>query len=98
MSAVPHVVRARAKVGEVGGSEVDAAKSAEHSTNRPMDTCVQRSPVTVSALARSLGVAARTVREWCEQGKLVATRTLGGHWRIPRDEAERLLSGRAQTA
>lgn len=86
------------KVGGVGGREVDAAKSAEHTRFRPMDTCVQRSPVTVSALARSLGVAPRTVREWCERGLLVATRTVGGHWRIPRDEADRVLGGRARAA
>lgn len=86
------------KVGEVGGREMDGEKSAEHNPFRPMDTCVQRGPVTVSALARSLGVAARTVREWCEQGRIRAARTAGGHWRIPRDEADRLLGGRARAA
>lgn len=86
------------KVGGVGGQDMDGEKSAEHSTNHPLDTCVQRGPVTVSALARSLGVAARTVREWCEQGKLTALRTVGGHWRIPREEADRLLGGRARAA
>ncbi len=86
------------KVGGVGGRMMDGRKSAEHTRFRPMDTCVQRGPVTVSALARSLGVAARTVREWCEQGKLAALRTAGGHWRIPREEADRLLGGRARAA
>lgn len=86
------------KVGKVGSSDVDGEKSAKHTRVHPLDTCVQRGPVTVSALARSLGVAARTVRVWCELGKLRALRTVGGHWRIPRDEADRLLGGRARAA
>lgn len=86
------------KVGKVGSCDVDGEKSAKHTAVHPLDTCVQRGPVTVSALARSLGVAARTVRVWCEQGRIHAARTAGGHWRIPREEADRLLGGRARAA
>lgn len=96
MSSVPH--DARAKAGEVGGSSVDAEKSAGNTRILPVDTCAQRSPVTVSALAKSLGVSARQVRDWCATGKVRALQTPGGHWRIPRDEANRLLGGRARAA
>lgn len=41
--------------------------------------------------ARVLGVSPVTVWRWCRLGKIKAWRTPGGHYRIPREEIERLL-------
>jgi excisionase family DNA binding protein len=48
--------------------------------------------VTAGALARALNVARRSVERWCKSGKIQANRTPGGHWRIPREEIDRLLA------
>lgn len=45
---------------------------------------------TVEA-ARILGVSTFAVWKWCKEGKIKAGRTPGGHFRIPREEMERLL-------
>lgn len=40
---------------------------------------------TSSEAAEMIGVSDQTIRRWCEKGKyLEATKTDGGHWRIPR--------------
>ena len=46
---------------------------------------------TTFEVARMLGVAGTTVTRWCREGKIKAVRTLGGHYRIHRQEVERLL-------
>lgn len=59
----------------------------------------QTAYVRPGVVARALGVSERTVRRWCDQGRIAgAIRTAGEHWRIPRDEADRLLGGRARAA
>jgi len=45
---------------------------------------------TVEA-ARILEVSTFAVWKWCKEGKIKAGRTPGGHYRIPREEVERLL-------
>ena len=42
-------------------------------------------------VARMLGVSAFAVWRWCKTGKIKAWKTPGGHYRIPREEVERLL-------
>lgn len=73
---------------------MDEAESDMNTPTLSVDTHVQSSPapslVTVSALARVLRVSDRQVRRWCESGLVQATRTPGGHYRIPRSELERL--------
>ena len=44
-------------------------------------------------VAKMLGVAITTVSYWCKIGKVKAIKTAGGHYRIPREEVERLLGG-----
>lgn len=43
---------------------------------------------TAADIARIEGVGERTVRRWCEEGRLVYRRTLGGHIRISRGALE----------
>lgn len=40
---------------------------------------------TPAEVAKRVGCSRQTVVKWCEQGRLDATRTPGGHWRIPTD-------------
>jgi excisionase family DNA binding protein len=42
-----------------------------------------------------LGVTPDTVLKWIKRGKLVAMRTAGGHYRIPREQLDCLLEARA---
>lgn len=42
-------------------------------------------------VARLLGVHPGTVWHWCKKGRVKAGRTPGGHYRIPREEVERLI-------
>ena len=41
------------------------------------------------------GVSRLTLYRWIDAGKLDAVKTPGGHWRIPKDKAEALLSAGA---
>lgn len=81
---------------------MDEAESDMNTAKRPVDTHAQSSPtaplVTVSALARALSVSDRQVRRWCESGQIKATRTPGGHYRIPRSEIARLLPAKVSAA
>lgn len=47
--------------------------------------------ITVSNMARILGVSESTVRRWCDGGQLQTTRTIGGHRKIPRQDAIRFI-------
>jgi excisionase family DNA binding protein len=46
--------------------------------------------LTVSEAARALDVAAQTIREWVDRGKLPAMRTSGGQRIIHRADVERV--------
>lgn len=45
-------------------------------------------------MADLLGVTADTVRRWCDEGRLEATRSEGGHRSIAGEELARFLAGR----
>ena len=47
----------------------------------------------LSEFARTLGISTKTARRWIESGQLKATKTPGGHYRIPETE----LSNRGLT-
>jgi len=47
---------------------------------------------TTGEVARLLGVSAFAVWTWIRNKKIRAIKTPGGHYRIPREELERLLS------
>jgi len=49
---------------------------------------------TTFEVAKILSVNPLTVWRWCKKGKIKAWRTPGGHYRIPREEVDRLLSVR----
>ncbi len=44
--------------------------------------------------ARLLGVHVETIRRWIREGKIQAVKSPGGHYRIPRGEAEQVLGER----
>lgn len=46
--------------------------------------------LSVGFVARRLGVHPRTVSRWIADGKCAASRTIGGHYRIPPAEFQRL--------
>ena len=48
---------------------------------------------TTFEAAKILGVNPLTVWRWCKGGKIKAWRTPGGHYRIPKQELDRLLAG-----
>jgi len=48
--------------------------------------------LTSTELARMLGVDPTTIRHWIRTGKIRALKTLGGHFRISWEEAERVKS------
>ena len=41
--------------------------------------------------AEKLGVCVKTVRRWCDTGRIKCVRLPSGHRRIPEEEVERLL-------
>lgn len=47
--------------------------------------------LTTSAAARLLGVGPTTIKRWADEGRLVAVKTVGGHRRIVRESADRML-------
>ncbi len=49
---------------------------------------------TPREFAQLMGVHALTATAWCREGQVKAQKTLGGHYRIPRTEIERLLGHR----
>lgn len=51
--------------------------------------------LTTSAAADALGVSHDTVARMVDAGELAATRTPGGHRRIPRAAVEAIVWGRA---
>ena len=50
--------------------------------------------LTVSEAARELDVAAQTIREWADRGKLPAIRTSGGQRLFQRADVERVRQER----
>jgi excisionase family DNA binding protein len=48
--------------------------------------------LTALEAARRLGVDKSTVVRWLQEDKLAGYRTLGGHWRIPVAEVDRVRS------
>jgi excisionase family DNA binding protein len=57
------------------------------------DWTTRRDVWRVTEIARELGVTARTVRYWIEQGLLEAEATRGGHHRVPARALRRYLNG-----
>ena len=55
----------------------------------------KRPYISTGHAARLLGVTPDTVLKWIKRGKLVAMRTAGGHYRIPREQLDCLLEARA---
>jgi excisionase family DNA binding protein len=47
---------------------------------------------TTGEAAKILGVSFRTIKRWIYSGKITATKTVGGHYRISREVIERLQS------
>jgi len=47
---------------------------------------------TTGEVAKILGVSFRTIKRWIYSGKISAVKTIGGHYRIHRNEIERLRS------
>lgn len=45
--------------------------------------------------AKLVGVSYPTLKQWIYKGKIHSVKTAGGHYRIPRDEVERLTGGEA---
>lgn len=55
----------------------------------------RKSPdLAVGDAAYVLGVSPKTVTRWCNEGKIVFYRTLGGHRRIPAIELDRIMDAR----
>lgn len=87
------------KPGEVGGTGVDSALPAGNPPNVHRSSYAQHArDLTVSTFASALSVSPRTVRDWLAAGQVKAHRTIGGHWRIPRSELDRLRAPAPQSA
>lgn len=48
--------------------------------------------VTTQEAAELAGVGASTIKRWADEGRLVCTKTLGGHRRIDRDSLEQVIA------
>lgn len=59
------------------------------------DTAAEADWMTLSDASKLLGVHPSTLRQWCDEGRLVAFRTPGGHRRFSRGEVERFLASSA---
>ncbi len=55
------------------------------------ETKAQKNYLTTTELARLCGVSRFTIINWLNQGKIGATRTVGGHYRIPVSKAKSFL-------
>lgn len=54
---------------------------------------MEKNEYTTGEVAKVLGVSFRTVKRWIYSGKIKCyTKTIGGHYRIPKEEIERLKS------
>jgi excisionase family DNA binding protein len=49
-------------------------------------------------VGRAMGVSINTVKGWVRTGKITGVRLPSGHFRIPREELERLRLGRQDTS
>lgn len=47
--------------------------------------------MSIAEAAVLLGIHPETVRVWAREGRVHATKTITGRWRIPRSEVERAL-------
>jgi excisionase family DNA binding protein len=52
-------------------------------------------PMSTGQAAALVGVDAKTVANWIRQGKVTATQTPGGQYRISADEVRRVILGAA---
>lgn len=50
-----------------------------------------------SEIAKLFGVTVSTVDRWIRQGSIIATKTLGSHYRISESEVKRVAEGRETT-
>lgn len=57
-----------------------------------MTTTTKRRKLTVGQVADLFGVTVPTVRRWADDGKLKATRTLGGDRRFDAEDIDRKLA------
>ncbi|MBI5535155.1 MAG: excisionase family DNA-binding protein [Deltaproteobacteria bacterium] len=55
----------------------------------------KRPYISTGHAARLLGVTPDTVLKWIKRGKLIAMRTAGGHFRIPREQLDCLVEARS---
>lgn len=53
-----------------------------------MDSCGY---VTATELAYALAVSSETIRRWCKLGLIREARKMGNQWRIPMEEAKRVM-------
>ncbi len=53
--------------------------------------------ISPKQLARAIGISESTMKRWADEGVVKMTKTLGGHRRIPIDEAISLIRKRALT-
>lgn len=54
-------------------------------------------PITTHQAAQILRVTPMTIIRWIDSGKLPAWRTVGGHWRIERNDLETFAAARGIT-
>jgi len=53
---------------------------------RETDRASQQRFLTTREVAEMFDVSSRMVRRWCEDQRVRASRTPGGHWRIPAEQ------------
>lgn len=55
------------------------------------EIAIAKKLLDAACVARMIGVSSRTMRRWIVMEQVEATRTQGGHYRVPISELQRLL-------
>lgn len=85
-SPVPHLSKSPRQIPDVIGDDEGAAILRRLARSKKLKNFSSLPKGSLEHLAAALGKSSKQVRRYCKAGFVPgATRTLGGHWRVPFD-------------